>query len=308
MTGTETTEPTLGERLDVAARTIAARHQVQYAWASGLVPVLRRAARLIESPGGRFERREAAGDLQFPAVHTGQQLPLRPGRSGHALRQASAEASAPPATAADVENPATVLPADTRAQLSDIAGPGAGLLRVRADAAADSLSRAHRADAVTTGTDVYFRAGMYRPREPEGFALLAHEAAHVTALLEPGRPWRRAAADGGDSGDEDAALAAETAALQQFGQAPGSAVAMTGPASGRPSAIPPLPPPGAPRQPRAADLGGVSPAAAPAQARPMRASVDRDTGQPPPVDVEALRRSLIADLMRQLRSDFERGG
>jgi hypothetical protein len=40
----------------------------------------------------------------------------------------------------------------------------------------------------------------------------------------------------------------------------------------------------------------------------MRASVDRDTGQPPPVDVEALRRSLIADLMRQLRSDFERGG
>jgi hypothetical protein len=40
----------------------------------------------------------------------------------------------------------------------------------------------------------------------------------------------------------------------------------------------------------------------------MAASVDRAISQPPPFDVQELRRSLIADLMRQLRSDFERGG
>ena len=47
---------------------------------------------------------------------------------------------------------------------------------------------------------------------------------------------------------------------------------------------------------------------APAAVQPMAASLDREVSPPPPFDVEALRRSLLTDLMRQLRSDFERGG
>jgi hypothetical protein len=42
--------------------------------------------------------------------------------------------------------------------------------------------------------------------------------------------------------------------------------------------------------------------------RVMRAADDRDAGGAPPFDVAALRRSLLADLARQLRSEFERGG
>jgi hypothetical protein len=40
----------------------------------------------------------------------------------------------------------------------------------------------------------------------------------------------------------------------------------------------------------------------------MTASVGRDLPQQAPFDVEELRRDLINDLMRQLRTEFERGG
>jgi Domain of unknown function (DUF4157) len=293
MTGHDTPEPTLGERIDAVARVIAERHQVRYPWANSLVPVLRRAALLSESPGDRFERREAP---------VGQPLPVTPADSGRASGPAPAAASRP-GRAGEVSSPAAELPADVRAQLSDIAGPGAGLLRVRADAAADSLSRAYRAEAVTIGADVSFRAGRFRPRETEGFALLAHEAAHVSALLDQDQAWRRAAA-GGIGREEDVALAAETTARQRFGQASGGQATAAGTATESPATVPsaqPGPWPGS------AISAGSSPAAAVAS-RPMAASVDRAISQPPPFDVQELRRSLIADLMRQLRSDFERGG
>jgi hypothetical protein len=40
----------------------------------------------------------------------------------------------------------------------------------------------------------------------------------------------------------------------------------------------------------------------------MRAAADRDTGQSASLDVEELRRGIISELMRQLRTEFERGG
>jgi hypothetical protein len=42
----------------------------------------------------------------------------------------------------------------------------------------------------------------------------------------------------------------------------------------------------------------------------MRAAADRDTGgeAAPGVDLEALRRSVVDDLMRRLKTEFERGG
>jgi hypothetical protein len=279
MTGRDTPEPTLGERIDAAARVIAERHQVRYSWAGSLRPALRRAALLAESPGDRFERHEAP---------LGQPLPVTPQDSGRAFDARTGRPA-----------PAAELPGDVRDRLSDIAGPGARLLRVRADAAADSLSQAHRAEAVTIGADVSFRAGRFRPREQEGFALLAHEAAHVSALLDPGRAWQRGAA-GGIGREEDVALAAETTARQEFGHA--SHPTAAGPAAESLPAVPsahPGPPPGS------AVSARLSAAVA---ARPMAASVDRAISQPPPFDVGELRRSLVADLMRQLRSDFERGG
>jgi len=55
-----------------------------------------------------------------------------------------------------------------------------GDVRVHTDPTADALARSVSARAFTTGTDVYFAAGEYRPGTRDGDSLLAHELTHVT--------------------------------------------------------------------------------------------------------------------------------
>jgi hypothetical protein len=50
---------------------------------------------------------------------------------------------------------------------------------VHADGQAGAFSRGLNADAVTSGNDIFFREGTYRPHSPSGHRLLAHELAHV---------------------------------------------------------------------------------------------------------------------------------
>lgn len=52
-------------------------------------------------------------------------------------------------------------------------------VRVHADERADALARSVSARAFTTGTDIFFAHGEYRPRTAGGDALLAHELTHV---------------------------------------------------------------------------------------------------------------------------------
>ena len=52
-------------------------------------------------------------------------------------------------------------------------------VRVHADREADGLSRSLNARAFTTGSDIYFGAGQYRPETPSGQELLAHELTHT---------------------------------------------------------------------------------------------------------------------------------
>ena len=58
-------------------------------------------------------------------------------------------------------------------------GDDLGDVRVHTDTTADALARSVSARAFTTGTDVYFAAGEYRPGTPDGDELLAHELTHV---------------------------------------------------------------------------------------------------------------------------------
>jgi hypothetical protein len=53
-------------------------------------------------------------------------------------------------------------------------------VRVHTDTTADALARSVSARAFTTGTDVYFASGEYRPGTSDGDSLLAHELTHVT--------------------------------------------------------------------------------------------------------------------------------
>jgi hypothetical protein len=145
---------------------------------------------------------------------------------------------------------------------------------------------------VTVGRNVHFRAGRFAPRDPAGFGLLAHEATHVETLIRRGARARPTA------DEEGAALVRERRARRDAGLV--AAPAGRGPAArraaaaARQSANPPVPATGA---------------AAPSPNRPMAARTDRDAGNAPlALDLEGLRRDLVEDLMRQLRTEFERGG
>ncbi len=52
-------------------------------------------------------------------------------------------------------------------------------VRVHADERADALARSVSARAFTTGADIFFARGEYRPATATGDALLAHELTHV---------------------------------------------------------------------------------------------------------------------------------
>ncbi|HJT56999.1 MAG TPA: DUF4157 domain-containing protein, partial [Ktedonobacteraceae bacterium] len=67
----------------------------------------------------------------------------------------------------------------TRRVLEPELGADLSRVRIHADAEADRLSHMVHAAAFTTGTDIFFRAGMYRPASEQGKRLLAHESTHV---------------------------------------------------------------------------------------------------------------------------------
>ncbi|MFI8835024.1 DUF4157 domain-containing protein [Streptomyces afghaniensis] len=247
---------------------------------------------------------------------------------------------APPPGAQPPEETGDPLPAPTRSRLRAAVGPAADALRAHHGASADALARSRRADAVTVGRDVYFRHGRLRPQDPRGFGLLVHEATHVLAVLRPGASWLRATGAGARA-EEAAALRNEQAtragaappppappdpALPTGGPPDPSAPTFAPPVpSFAPPAVPPTPGTRSPTPPAGPAASPLSPAPAPApsatmadaaaaavpDARPLSAPADRDTtpaAGPPPLDVAALRRDVINDLMRQLRSESERGG
>lgn len=69
---------------------------------------------------------------------------------------------------------------DARERLSPRVGDDLTDVRVHTDSTADALARSVSARAFTTGADVYFAAGEYRPGTTDGDSLLAHELTHVT--------------------------------------------------------------------------------------------------------------------------------
>jgi len=181
-------------------------------------------------------------------------------------------------------------------------------MRVHVGPASDALARAAEADAVTVGADVHVRRDRYAPRRPEGLALLAHEATHVAALVDPGRAWQRAV---GDDHDEEALARrherdllgrAATGDHRHPDVGPPSLLAARAEAAlpvsaGRGAAGPAPAPP-------AAAVAAI-PVAGPAI---RRAATDRDSTAPAVPDLESLRRSLVSEVMRQLKIEFERGG
>jgi hypothetical protein len=67
-----------------------------------------------------------------------------------------------------------------RERLSPRVGDDLSDIHLHTDTTADALARSVSARAFTTGTDVYFASGEYRPGTSDGDSLLAHELTHVT--------------------------------------------------------------------------------------------------------------------------------
>jgi hypothetical protein len=71
------------------------------------------------------------------------------------------------------------LDAGARERFAPSLGDSLSDVRVHTDAGADALARSVSARAFTTGSDVFFASGEYRPGTGEGDRLLAHELTHV---------------------------------------------------------------------------------------------------------------------------------
>ncbi|MDQ5824926.1 MAG: DUF4157 domain-containing protein [Chloroflexota bacterium] len=73
------------------------------------------------------------------------------------------------------------LPLDTgvRRILEDTLGADLGCVRIHTGPSADRLASAVRAEAFASGSDLFFREGVYNPGTERGMYLLAHEATHV---------------------------------------------------------------------------------------------------------------------------------
>lgn len=183
-------------------------------------------------------------------------------------------------------------PSDVASALRAAVGSSADDVRVHVGPQADGIARSQRADAVTMGTDVFFREGRFRPHEPEGYALLLHEATHVAEATRPGAEPPRSPTE--MVAAERRALANEWAALRS---APGhSPDAAAKPLSSK--ALAGVSRPGV--AVAAAVPAAAGPALAAAESRPVPAAAEPD--------MEELGAAVRRDLLDQIRSDFERGG
>lgn len=71
------------------------------------------------------------------------------------------------------------LPGDFRAKMEGQFGADFENVRVHTDGDADALNQSLQAKAFTTGSDIFFRQGMYDTSSKEGQKLVAHELTHV---------------------------------------------------------------------------------------------------------------------------------
>lgn len=98
-------------------------------------------------------------------------------------------------------------------------------VRVHADAQADRMAKSLNANAFTTGQDVFFREGMFKPDSSDGKQLLAHELTHT---IQQSR---------GASASRDLNVSKPNDQLEQVAQTQASAVMNTRGASILPSTV-----------------------------------------------------------------------
>jgi hypothetical protein len=112
------------------------------------------------------------------------------------------------------------LDSSVRREMEPALGSDFSDVRIHTDSEADALNRSVRAEAFTTGTDIFFRQGNYSPGSTEGRKLLAHELTHV--VQQRGAPPAQSLTV---SSPDDASERQASAVADHLGGAPAGAAA-----------------------------------------------------------------------------------
>jgi hypothetical protein len=98
------------------------------------------------------------------------------------IRLLKANDNPPPLPTANAQR----LPEDLNTPLQTMFGDTAQNARLHTDAQADHIARAKNSDAVSVGSNIYFRSGAYRPGTATGNALIAREMTHIAQRQHEG--------------------------------------------------------------------------------------------------------------------------
>jgi hypothetical protein len=101
-------------------------------------------------------------------------------------------------------SPGRQLPGEVRAAFESSLGEDLGDVRVHTDGAAASSSDAVGAKAYTTGSDIVFAPGRFKPETPAGRELLAHELVHVVQGRHAAAAPVRTLSERGDPAEAEA--------------------------------------------------------------------------------------------------------
>lgn len=214
-----------------------------------------------------------------------------------------------PTVAADLaaveQRPPVPLAGRTQTLLTRVLKMRIPAVKLYVDQAADTVARRHRADAVSIGDKIFFRAGKFDPDSPAGLGLLGHELTHVaqTRLAESHAPTVNSRVD--DKQQELAALRNEEQVLHHIAADPAIA----------PLGMPSLAFTGA-------DPVGQSTLALASQPTMQPRTAATDRSMPGPISavgnsgaallseqqLQQIKDVVYRDLMARIRTDFERGG
>jgi hypothetical protein len=120
--------------------------------------------------GKKQEERESS--LVPPVTDALPVVPTAAPATGHSLDGFSIDATSTAAEGAPLE-------AELQKGLGGSLGADLSGVRVHTDPRADRLARSYRANALTSGPNVFFRSDRYQPETTTGRRLIAHEVAHT---------------------------------------------------------------------------------------------------------------------------------
>jgi hypothetical protein len=146
--------------------------------------------------GGEHESLASAlGNQQFGALLSRVESGILPDGTVHPHVQAAI---------AQARGAGAPLDTHVRGRFSTGLGDPLSDVRVHTDAGADQLAQAVSARAFTTGSDVFFASGEYRPGSSDGDRLIAHELTHVVQQRGAPTSGPLAVSEPGDASEVEA--------------------------------------------------------------------------------------------------------